>query len=212
MPQARRIWNPPNPYLSEHREWRGEPPPGELEVYEDDSQSILSRNGSPDLKLRWCVNPYRGCLHVCAYGDARPTHEYFGFGSATNCQRRIFVKPKAPALLEQAFRRNSWAGDPVIFSDVTDCCQPVEAAWGLTQRCLNVCVRFRNPRRDHHQLTADPPLTSICSSGRPGTWARRQRLRCYSGCRAASGPSSSTGSGASGLASGDRRPKLEPYR
>jgi DNA repair photolyase len=62
-----RVWNPPNPYLSEHRELLGEPPPAELEVYIDHSKSVLNRNDSPDLNFRWSVNPYRGCTHACAY-------------------------------------------------------------------------------------------------------------------------------------------------
>lgn len=143
--ELKRIWNPPNPYLSEHRELLGEPPIAELEVYEDQSKSILSRNDSPDLGFRWSVNPYRGCFHACAYCYARPTHEYFGFGAGTDFERKIFVKPSASALLEQAFRRPSWKGERVIFSGVTDCYQPLEAAWKLTRGCLDACLRVRNP-------------------------------------------------------------------
>ena len=145
MPEPTRIWNPPNPYLSEHRELLGEPPVAELEVYEDNSQSVLSSNDSPDIGFRWSVNPYRGCFHACAYCYARPTHEYFGFGAGTDFERRIFVKPRAPVLLEQAFRRPSWKGELVVFSGVTDCYQPLEAAWKLTRGCLEVCLKFRNP-------------------------------------------------------------------
>ncbi len=76
---------------------------------------------------------------------ARPTHEYFGFGAGTDFERKIFVKRNAPALLEQAFRRRSWRGELVVFSGVTDCYQPLEAAWKLTRGCLGVCARFRNP-------------------------------------------------------------------
>ncbi|MBI4354415.1 MAG: radical SAM protein, partial [Candidatus Omnitrophica bacterium] len=65
--EPRRIWNPSNPYLSEHRDWIGEPPAAELAVYEDASKSILSRNDSPDLGFRWSLNPYRGCFHACSY-------------------------------------------------------------------------------------------------------------------------------------------------
>ena len=143
--EPRRIWNPPNPYLTESREWLGEPPPVELEVYEDRSVSILSRNDSPDLGFRWSVNPYRGCFHACAYCYARPTHEYLGFGAGTDFERKIVIKPKAPALLEQAFRRPSWSAELVVFSGVTDCYQPLEAAWRLTRGCLEVCRAFRNP-------------------------------------------------------------------
>ena len=141
----RRIWNPPNPYLSAHRELLGEPPIAELEVYEDSSRSILSRNESPDLGFRWSVNPYRGCFHACAYCYARPTHEYLGLGAGTDFDRKILVKPDAPALLEKAFRKRSWRGELVVFSGVTDCYQPLEAAWNLTRGCLKVCEAFGNP-------------------------------------------------------------------
>lgn len=52
----------------------GEAPEAELEVYEDQSRSILASNDSPDVGFRWSVNPYRGCQHACAYclsGDTR---------------------------------------------------------------------------------------------------------------------------------------------
>ncbi|OGX28943.1 MAG: radical SAM protein [Omnitrophica WOR_2 bacterium RIFCSPHIGHO2_02_FULL_67_20] len=145
MPEPKRVWNPPNPYLTEHRELLGEPPAAALEVYEDESQSILSRNDSPDLGFRWSVNPYRGCFHACSYCFARPTHEYFGFGAGTDFERKIFVKRNAPALLEQAFRKPSWRGELIMFSGVTDCYQPLEAAWRLTHGCLAVCLAYRNP-------------------------------------------------------------------
>lgn len=159
-----RIWNPPNPYLTEHRELLGEPPVAEPEVYEDQSKSILSRNDSPDLGFRWSVNPYRGCFHACSYCYARPTHEYFGLGAGTDFERRIFVKPRAPRLLEDAFCHPSWRGERIMFSGVTDCYQPLEAAWKLTRGCLEVCLKYRNPvgvitkslviRRDAALLTA----------------------------------------------------------
>ena len=145
MPEPKRVWNPPNPYLTEHRHLLGESPVAELEIYEDQSKSILSRNDSPDIGFRWSVNPYRGCFHACAYCYARPTHEYFGFGAGTDFERKIFVKRRAPVLLEQAFRRLSWSGERVVFSGVTDCYQPLEAAWKLTRGCLEVCLKFRNP-------------------------------------------------------------------
>ncbi len=140
-----RVWNPPNPYLSEHRELLGEAPSAELEVYEDQSKSILSHNDSPDLGFRWSVNPYRGCFHACGYCYARPTHEYFGLGAGTDFERKIFIKRRAPQLLEQAFRRRSWTGELIMFSGVTDCYQPLEAAYRLTRGCLEVCLAFRNP-------------------------------------------------------------------
>ena len=169
--EPQRIWNPPNPYLTEHREWLEAPPVAEPEIYADQSQTILSQNDSPDIGFRWSVNPYRGCFHACAYCYARPTHEYFGFGAGTDFERKILIKRNAPALLEQAFRRKSWQGEQIVFSGVTDCYQPLEAAWKLTQGCLEVCLAFRNPaaiitkssliRRDVELLVALHRETSV---------------------------------------------------
>ncbi len=50
------------------------PPPAQVTLIDDHSRTILSENSSPDLGFRWSVNPYRGCLHACAYcaaGDTR---------------------------------------------------------------------------------------------------------------------------------------------
>ncbi|MBI2884761.1 MAG: PA0069 family radical SAM protein [Candidatus Omnitrophica bacterium] len=140
-----RAWNPPNPYLTEHHELLGEPPAAELEIYEDRSKTILSKNDSPDVGFRWSVNPYRGCFNACAYCYARPTHEYFGWGAGTDFERKIVIKPNAPQLLEEAFRRPSWQGERVVFSGVTDCYQPIEAVYQLTRKCLEICRDFRNP-------------------------------------------------------------------
>jgi DNA repair photolyase len=131
--------------LSEHRELIGEPPPVEPEVYEDRSRSVLSHNDSPDVGFSWSVNPYRGCFHACAYCYARTTHEYLGLGAGTDFDRKIFVKKDAPELLARAFQKRSWRGELVAFSGVTDCYQPVEAAYKLTRGCLTVCLSHRNP-------------------------------------------------------------------
>jgi DNA repair photolyase len=142
--RLRPVSNPPNPWLSSAVEWL-EPEPSHLEVYEDATREILSRNDSPDVPFCWSVNPYRGCAHACAYCYARPTHEYLGFGAGTDFETRIAVKPRAAALLAKAFDRPSWKGELVAFSGVTDCYQPLEASWRLTRACLEVCLAYRNP-------------------------------------------------------------------
>ena len=145
MSATRPISNPPNPWLSTAVEYFDEIPPAELEVYEDHTREILSHNDSPDVGFNWSVNPYRGCFHACAYCYARPTHEYLGLGAGTDFDRKITVKPEAPRLLREAFERPSWKGDLVVFSGVTDCYQPLEASYGLTRGCLEVCAEYRNP-------------------------------------------------------------------
>ena len=143
--EPRRIWNPPNPYLGRYAELLEEPPAAELEVYEDRSRSIISHSESLENGVMWSVNPYRGCFHACAYCYARPTHEYLGLGAGTDFERKLFVKKDAPRLLEAAFRRPSWKGDTITFSGVTDCYQPLEASFGVTRTCLEVCLAYRNP-------------------------------------------------------------------
>jgi len=141
----RPVSNPPHRWQATWVEWCEEPPPAGLHVFEDRSRTILSRNDSPDVPFTWSVNPYRGCFHACAYCYARPSHEYLDLGAGTDFERRLVVKPEAAALLREAFDRRSWRGETVVFSGNTDCYQPLEAAWGLTRGCLEVCLAYRNP-------------------------------------------------------------------
>ncbi len=141
----RPISNPPNPFESQHRDLLEPAGTARLTLYADDSREILSRNDSPDLPFRWSVNPYRGCFHACAYCYARPSHEYWGFGAGTDFESKIVVKEEAPQLLRRAFEKPSWRGELIIFSGNTDCYQPLEAEYGLTRACLEVCGDYRNP-------------------------------------------------------------------
>jgi DNA repair photolyase len=140
-----RVANPPNPYLSEVREFLGPPPPARLEVYEEQARTVLTANDSPDVPFRFSVNPYRGCQHACAYCYARRTHEYLGLGAGTDFETAITVKINAPELLAEAFSRRGWTREPVSFSGVTDPYQPLEAVYRLTRSCLEVASRFANP-------------------------------------------------------------------
>src|SRR5690242_19054817 len=93
------ISNPPNPWSTTEVEYLDEVPAVRLEVFEDRTRNILSKNDSPDVGFTWSVNPYRGCFHACAYCYARPTHEYLSLGAGTDFDRKIVVKREAPALL-----------------------------------------------------------------------------------------------------------------
>lgn len=141
----KQVTNPPNPYNLYSIELLGEPPEAEVTVYEETSKSILTENKSPDIPFRWSLNPYRGCFHACMYCYARPTHHYLDFGSGTDFETRLVARVNAPELLEQAFRKKSWKREPVFFSGVTDCYQPLEVTYQLTRRCLTVCASYRNP-------------------------------------------------------------------
>jgi DNA repair photolyase len=141
----RPIDNPPNPWASTHVEWLEEPPNAALSVYEEEARTVLSRNDSPDIPFTWSLNPYRGCLHACAYCYARPSHQYLGFGAGTDFDRKIVVKKNAPEVLRRELDRPAWRGEVIMFSGNTDCYQPLEASYELTRRCLSVCLEYRNP-------------------------------------------------------------------
>jgi DNA repair photolyase len=143
--RPRPLSNPPNPWASTIVEYDEGPPDTKVEVYEDHTKGILATNNSPDLGFKWSVNPYRGCMHACAYCYARPGHEYLSFGAGTDFDTKIVVKPNAAALLREAFQKPSWRGELIMFSGVTDCYQPLEASLKLTRGCLEVCAEFRNP-------------------------------------------------------------------
>ena len=43
-----------------------------IEYLDDLSETIVSKNNSPDVPFTFSLNPYRGCLHGCSYCYARP--------------------------------------------------------------------------------------------------------------------------------------------
>lgn len=141
----RPVANPPSPYLSRHADWLEPPPVAKLEIYEETSGSVLTRNDSPDIPFTWSVNPYRGCQHACAYCYARPYHEYLDLGAGTDFETKLFAKTNAPELLRKAFGKKSWEREWVTFSGITDCYQPIEASFGITRECLQVCIEFETP-------------------------------------------------------------------
>ena len=74
------------------------------QLQRDTSKSVLVFNQSPDVPFDRSVNPYRGCEHGCVYCFARPTHAYLGLSPGIDFETRIFTKPAAAKLLEEALR------------------------------------------------------------------------------------------------------------
>lgn len=146
--------NPPNPFdrtLVEY--FDGATPDAPLKLYEDATKTVLTSNDSPDVGFRYSLNPYRGCLHGCAYCYARPSHEYLGFGAGTDFERRILIKTRAPELLRRELDAPRWKGERVVLSGNTDPYQPLEASYRLTRQCLEVFSEYRNPV---HVITKSP--------------------------------------------------------
>lgn len=111
----------------------------------DESQTIVTQNDSPDVSFRYSVNPYRGCVHGCSYCYARPTHEYLGLDAGLDFETRILVKHRAPQLFRAWLMRSDWQPEPIMFSGVTDCYQPIEREYELTRQCLEVAWEARQP-------------------------------------------------------------------
>lgn len=136
-------------------------PPLCTQFLRDASQSIITRNQSPDIAFDASLNPYRGCEHGCAYCYARPTHEFLGFSAGLDFESRIVVKETAPTLLRAELSRPGWKPQVLAMSGVTDCYQPVERRLGLTRRCLGVLAEFGNPVSiitKNHLVTRDLDL------------------------------------------------------
>lgn len=129
----------------------------------DDSQSIITRNTSPDISFTASLNPYRGCEHGCSYCYARPYHEYLGFSAGLDFESRILAKPRAAELLRKELSSPKWTPECLAMSGVTDCYQPVERKLGITRECLRVLADFRNPVAivtKNHLVTRDIDLLS----------------------------------------------------
>lgn len=141
-------YDPPNRFETVSVEMepghRGEEKP-RTEFIADATRSIVARNRSPDLGFDATLNPYRGCEHGCVYCYARPTHEYLGFSSGLDFERKILVKRRAPELLRAALSRPSWKPQVLAVSGVTDAYQPIERRLEITRGCLEVLRDFRNP-------------------------------------------------------------------
>ena len=147
---------PDNPYLSTQRvdDWEhvaddqeyleslGRPP---TVYFDDQSQSIVATNDSPDIGFNYSVNPYRGCAHGCSYCFARPGHEYLGMSAGLDFETKIMVKRRAPEMFRKFLARPQWKPETIMFSGVTDCFQPIERELRLTRGCLEVAAECRQP-------------------------------------------------------------------
>ena len=142
--------NPPNRFERLHVEVDPDCPEEErphprTQFLEDASESLLTKNDSPDVGFSYGLNSYRGCEHGCSYCFARPYHEYLGFSSGLDFETKIMVKLRAPELLRRELSSPRWKPQPIAMSGVTDCYQPAERQFRLTRRCLEACAELRHP-------------------------------------------------------------------
>jgi DNA repair photolyase len=142
--------NPPNRF--ERLQMAADPdclpeerPHPRTEFYHDATESLLTKNDSPDVGFMYGLNAYRGCEHGCSYCFARPYHEYLGWSSGLDFETKIMVKLRAPELLRRELSARRWQPQPIAMSGATDCYQPAERRLQLTRGCLQVCAELRHP-------------------------------------------------------------------
>ncbi|MBX3359793.1 MAG: PA0069 family radical SAM protein [Phycisphaeraceae bacterium] len=135
--------------LGEHLDEIAMEQPGGVQVrtrvFRDRTKSLINSVDSPDLPMRWTINPYRGCEHGCIYCYARPGHEYLGLSSGLDFETKIFAKMEAAEILRDELARPAWNGEPISMSGVTDPYQPVEARLRITRGCVEVMRECMQP-------------------------------------------------------------------
>lgn len=108
-------------------------------------KSIVNKIKSPDVGIKYSLNPYQGCEHGCVYCYARNSHEFWGYGAGLDFERRILVKKDAPKLLEKFLKRKNWRAETIVLSGNTDAYQPAERKYEITRQCLEVFLKYRHP-------------------------------------------------------------------
>ncbi len=115
------------------------------EYIEQQCQSIVSSNKSPDLPFNLSINPYQGCEHGCVYCYARPTHEYLDLSLGLDFETKIHYKSNAVTQLEKYLSRPGYRCEPINIGANTDPYQQIERQLGITRSILELLLECRQP-------------------------------------------------------------------
>lgn len=105
---------------------------------------------NPSKLATYCINPYIGCQHGCAYCYAESITK--GFSRHTEAWGEfVDVKVNAPEVLRREVRRRRRGS--VFLSSLTDAYQPIERKYELTRELLEVllennfpvCIQTKSP-------------------------------------------------------------------
>ncbi len=123
---------------------------------ETECKSALNRVNVPAMPhLRWSLNPYRGCQHACVYCFARGNHEYLGYNTGSDFDRRIIVKVNLVEVLRRELRRPRWKREHVTIGTACDPYQQAELKYGLTRGALQA---FRDHASPCSLITKSPNI------------------------------------------------------
>ena len=115
-------------------------------IFEEiECRSAVNRVRAAGLPFRWSLNPYRGCQHACVYCFARGTHQYLGYDSGRDFDRRIVVKLNAAEALRRDLSRPGWRREVIALGTSCDPYQQAELKYGITRQILKTLIDFANP-------------------------------------------------------------------
>lgn len=134
-------------YVQEHiegiDEWEQDKPKTAFSIVHP--KSIVNKVDSPDVGMAYSANPYQGCEHGCIYCYARNSHQYWGMSAGLDFETKILVKQNAPKLFREFLKKKTWKGETISLSGNTDCYQPLERKFKLTQAILKIALEFGQP-------------------------------------------------------------------
>ncbi len=110
-----------------------------VKVKEVRCKSILSPCGLQE--FQYSMNPYTGCSHGCAYCYARFMGKYSHSGEKWGSF--VDVKVNGPETARKDLGKNR--PGRIFFSSVTDCYQPLEARYLLSQKLLQAIKDYSYP-------------------------------------------------------------------
>lgn len=102
-------------------------------------KTLLSPCGLPEFE--YSMNPYTGCGHGCVYCYARFMGKYSHPGEPWGSF--VDVKTNSPEIAKKDLGRNK--PGRIFFSSVTDCYQPLEAKYLLSQGVLKAIKDYSYP-------------------------------------------------------------------
>lgn len=101
-------------------------------------RSVLTKSNLPE--VNYCINPYVGCMHRCAYCYARFMMRFTGH-VGDEWGYFLDIKENAAAVLKKELERKRVKGR-VLLGSVTDAYQPAEKKYGITRACLEVLSEY----------------------------------------------------------------------
>ncbi|MFH0814568.1 MAG: radical SAM protein [Candidatus Falkowbacteria bacterium] len=103
-------------------------------------KTVLTKSKLPE--VAYCINPYVGCLHACAYCYARFMRRFTGHLEPWGCF--LDVKLNAPEILAKELAKEPKRG-AVLLGSVTDAYQPIEQKYRLTRAILEILLQHDFP-------------------------------------------------------------------